>query len=144
MKVAPSYISKTKLMKKIEQRTAERAKRIVINKNIDTMDKSIIESQKDNLARFADRNQCTISFVPKKDVGGTEMKVYKDKHMLYRQPDMFGEINFNKPPIIYVEHIYKGSSDIPSSRVLTTDRNFANQIKENVKNVLNKEFNKKV
>ena len=145
MKVAPSYISKAKLLKKIEQRAAERAERINVNKNIDIMDKAIIESQKDNLARFAVRNNCSISFVPKKDVGGTEMRVYENRHLLYRQPDIMGDVsNINSVPITYVERVYKGSADIPSTNVLTTDRMFANQIKENVKNVLNNNLNKKV
>ena len=148
MKVAPSYISKSKLLKKIEKRAEERAQRIIIGENIDVLDKAIIESQKDNLARFADKNRCSIRFVKDADHGGnTVMKVYEDKHVLYRPYNPLDEFGTSsRLAIPYVENMYRGSAEIPSSRVLTTDKIFASQIKESARNVLNSKrgFDKKV
>ena len=138
MEVAPSYVSKTKLLKKIERRAAERAKRIQIDKNVDTLDKTLLGFQTDGLARFADRHQCTLRFVPDTKGSGTVVKVYKDKHVLYRQPDIMGDFNnMNCPPITYVEHMYKGSAEIPDNRIRTTDKMYAKSLRQIINDILN-------
>ncbi|MCR5266647.1 MAG: hypothetical protein K6E29_08675 [Cyanobacteria bacterium RUI128] len=137
MKVAPSYVSRSRLLKKIEQRAAERAERIHINENVDIMDKAIIEAQSDNLARYASRHNCSMRFVPDKN-NNTVMKVYEDKNVLYRPFNPLCDTGFSDHLVYpYVENIYKGQASLPSSHVLTTDRMFAQKVKEAVNGVLN-------
>ena len=80
MKVAPRIFLQESLVKKLNKRNAKRIEQhISISENLSPEQSARVQQYSDSLARYAQRNGCTLSFVPGENLfsNSTEMRVNK-------------------------------------------------------------------
>ena len=79
MKVAPSYVSKERLIKKAAKRSQDRiAEHITMSSAFKPENSKLINENLDPIARYANRHNLNIEFEPSVDnLGSAKMNVYK-------------------------------------------------------------------
>ena len=131
MKVAPSYVSKEKLMKKIAKRTERRiAEYTTVSSAFQPNEEKLVKSTLDSASRYAYRKNLNLNFMPnlsnyKKD--GTKVNVYQ---RVVRQTHPFD----GSEPIIYGDQEFRGSAVIPQS--VDNAKDFMKSLRAQVKEIL--------
>lgn len=79
MKVAPSYVSKDRLIKKAANRSKERiAEHITMSSAFKPENAKLINENLDPIARYANRHNINVQFEPSvENLGSAKMNVYK-------------------------------------------------------------------
>jgi hypothetical protein len=130
MKVAPSYISKETLLKKIEKRNLKRiAEYTGISSAFKPEEVEFIKNNIDPIARIAEKNNCYLEFVPGADVLNktAHMNVYKKGYQMIK-PE-FGDSFISIPT-----NTHTGVVDLPQN--ITDKESFLKTIKSGIQHIL--------
>lgn len=133
MKIAPSFISREKLIKKAAKRASERiAEHTTVSSAFQDKEADFIKSNLDSAARYASRHHVNLEFMPnlnnyRKD--GTKVNVYR---RVIRQTQTFD----GSDPIIYGDQEFRGSAII--GQEINTKKDFMKNLREQVKQILTK------
>lgn len=133
MKVAPSYFSREKLLKKVAKRNAERiAEHTTVSSAFKHEDEKLIQESRDSAARYAQRHHLNLEFMPnltnyKKD--GTKVRVYQ---RVVRQTTPYD----GSDPIIYGDQEFLGSTVIPQA--VNNVKDFMKSLRDQVKDIITK------
>lgn len=133
MKIAPSYISKEKLIKKAAKRANERiAEHTTVSSAFQDKEADFIKSNLDSAARYANKHRLNLEFMPnlnnyKKD--GTKVNIYS---RVIRQTESFD----GSEPIIYGDQEFRGS--VILGQELNTKKDFMKSLRDQVKEIITK------
>ena len=113
MKLAPSYISKERLLSKIADRNEKRiAEHITVSSAFRPEDSKIIKDNLDSIARFAERKSLNLGFEPSSEnLSTAKMNVYKQSSKLVNTYDGFSPDTSNI--MLLPSTDYVGSAKLP-------------------------------
>ena len=132
MKIAPAYISKKTLLKKLNKRNAQTIEEhIKVSQDINPSDAGFIDENKDRLARFAKRNRVLLYFKRGDDLfnNGTLMEVGKSHCFWHAYGGDFSN------DLMKVDYLKKGEQVIYPDSV--SPRKTVSEIKDVVRSILN-------
>lgn len=129
MKVAPSYISKERLLKKIAKRNNERiAEHTLVSGAYKPEEAQMIKENLDPIARYAERHRIDLDFEPNIDKAGTT------KMNVYKRNLKFNDYYDGSDPIPYLSKDFAGTAIIPNQ--METKGDFLKTIRENAAKIL--------
>ena len=142
MKIAPIFISKKTIMKKIANRAEKRInKNTAISEALSDNQKELLNKNIDSIARYASKKGALLEFVPAKDLfeGGIQMNVYKKgitvnclvPHTPFKVTDRFDLSG----KVILDDKVKKGSDFVNGIRanaksIISNDTNWNNRVTE--------------
>ena len=129
MKIAPSYISKERLLKKIAKRSKERiAEHTVVSSAFKPENSKMIQENLDPIARYAERHKIDIEFEPNiEEAGTTKMNIFK-------RTVKFMDMHDGSDPFIYMDQDFAGSAILPSK--MDNKNEFLKTIRTNAAKIL--------